>query len=228
MWTSPCATSWTCPGPCASYNFPTNNKGEKHHGQQARRTQAADTANPGGHAGTAPGREDHHGRPGRPPRMLRGRPLPSLRQQGPDVRGPHRIHRDQPAGPHQPDHGGRGNGPEAGGTDPAPAAGLCPAQPGHDPGPHRRCPGARKRAPAGPHQPVAGEAGGGPAAVPQGGGHPGGPEPRHRLRRPGQPAAVPRQRPLAAIRQERLQPGAPAQWPQQWPMLYGACLSQAT
>lgn len=107
------------------------------HGHQARRTPTADPADAGGNAGDPQGGEDHHRGPGRQTGVLRSRPLPAFRQQGADVRRPHRVRRAELVRRHQPDHRRGRTGSQANRTHPRPAPALRPEEPRHDPGTHR-------------------------------------------------------------------------------------------
>ncbi len=85
---------------------------------------------------------------------VRSGAVPPLRQQGPDVRRPDRVHRDDGLRADQRDQHARDVRSEAGAVDRRDAARVLADQQGHDARADRRCAGQRERAPAGTHEPA--------------------------------------------------------------------------
>ena len=106
------------------------------------------------HARAARRRAHHHRRAGRQARRQRSRAVPPLRQQGADVRGPDRVHREQRVHAGQPDRRARDRRRRAGAQGAHRAAAVRREEPRHDARDGRRRAGVRERPPARAHEPV--------------------------------------------------------------------------
>ena len=125
------------------------------HGRETRRTPPPDPADARGDARESARREgDDRGARGEA-RRLGGRALPALREQGADVRGADRVHRDDAVHAHQQDRRPRRtDGVAQAQQIVAVLLGFAEKNPGHDARADRRRAGQRGRAAAGADEPA--------------------------------------------------------------------------